>query len=196
MNNQPDEVAVNDRWFNSTEHNCHRWSSESKAGQEQVHHIPSVLSSRARLPVPEGIKACERSRLSVGAGVAQEVVQHQSSQWLLHQFTVRRVKDQVTKVLQAEELLWAVCQGEDDWLEQRRRQRNSWHTDLSQLYRAAQHVYLFIPLHQVQKKKNSSQDNTSSAFVLLWKHIIHAVLLMNVHVIPDVLDNVHVDTSG
>ncbi len=55
--------------------------------------------------VPEGVEACEGSRLSVGVGVAQEVIQHQSGQRLLHQLAVWRVEDQRVKVLQAEALL-------------------------------------------------------------------------------------------
>ena len=64
---------------------------------------------RFTLSVPEGVQAGEGARLRVGAGVAQDVVQHQSGQRLLHQLTVRGVKDQITKVLQAEALLQALC---------------------------------------------------------------------------------------
>lgn len=55
--------------------------------------------------VPEGVKTCKWSCLSVGARVAQEVIKHQSGQRLLHQLAVRRVKDQVAKVIQTEALV-------------------------------------------------------------------------------------------
>lgn len=55
--------------------------------------------------VPEGVEACERSRLSVGTRVGQEVVEHQSGQRLLHQLAVRRVEDQEAKVVQTEALV-------------------------------------------------------------------------------------------
>lgn len=62
--------------------------------------------------LPEGIQAWKESCLRVGVGMAQEVVEHQSGQGLLHQLTVRRVKDQKAKVLQAKAFLWSICQPE------------------------------------------------------------------------------------
>lgn len=57
------------------------------------------------LTVPEGVKACEGSCLSVWAGVAQKVIQHQSGQRLLHQLAVWGMEHKIAKVVQAEALL-------------------------------------------------------------------------------------------